>query len=317
MAEISVIICAHNPRPDYLRKTLAALQAQSLPTDLWELLLVDNRSEPPLANAWDLSWHPRARHIREEELGLTPARLRGIRESRGELLVFVDDDNVLAADYLANALAIAREWSLLGAWGGSSNGEFEEPPPDWTRPYWCYLAIREISENRWSNNPLDWHSLPSGAGMCVRRKIAEAYASEVRSHPLKKLLGRKGENLASCEDTDLAQTSTRFQLGFGVFSRLKLTHLIPAKRLSEDYLVALMREMNASVLVLRYLQDGSIPNISLSWLERLRNASYLLRAGRRARRFFLAERDAKVRARRLILELESHQTEERPPLPTP
>ena len=42
-----------------------------------------------------------------ERLGLTPARLRGIRESRGELLVFVDDDNVLERDYLEVALALA------------------------------------------------------------------------------------------------------------------------------------------------------------------------------------------------------------------
>src|SRR5271154_1339560 len=98
--EVSVIICTHNPRLHYLRRTLDALAEQTLPKDRWELLLIDNMSREPVSSAWDLSWHPNARHVREEALGLTNARLRGIRESKGEYLVFIDDDNVAAADYL-------------------------------------------------------------------------------------------------------------------------------------------------------------------------------------------------------------------------
>src|SRR5277367_5769846 len=99
-AEISVIVCTHNPRADYLRRTLDALREQNFPLNKWELLLIDNASEKPLAEVYDLSWHPQGRHVRELELGLTAARVRGIRESNGGLLVFVDDDNVLAPDYL-------------------------------------------------------------------------------------------------------------------------------------------------------------------------------------------------------------------------
>ena len=98
MPAIAVIICTHNPRPDYLTRVLDALKAQTLPKEEWELLLVDNASTERLAETWELSWHPRARQIREDELGLTPARLRGIRESGGDCLVFVDDDNVLTTD---------------------------------------------------------------------------------------------------------------------------------------------------------------------------------------------------------------------------
>src|SRR5580658_7466146 len=108
MPAISVIICAHNPRRDYLSRALDALKAQSLPREQWELLLIDNASKEPLANSLDLSWHRGGRHVLEKELGLTPARLRGIREASGEVLVFVDDDNVLAPDYLDHALGIAR-----------------------------------------------------------------------------------------------------------------------------------------------------------------------------------------------------------------
>ena len=56
-----------------------------------------------LADRFNISWHPNGRHVREDELGLTPARLRGVAEAVAELLVFVDDDNILDPDYLEQA----------------------------------------------------------------------------------------------------------------------------------------------------------------------------------------------------------------------
>src|ERR1700724_388037 len=102
--EISVIICTYNPRMDYLARVLSALQAQTLAREHWELLLIDNASNQPLRGRIDLSWHQHAKHVTEQKLGLTFARLRGIRESACELLVFVDDDNVLDPDYLEQAM---------------------------------------------------------------------------------------------------------------------------------------------------------------------------------------------------------------------
>src|SRR6185436_19902652 len=106
MVAVSVAICTHNPRRDYLRRALAALEAQTLARDRWELLIVDNGSTQPQAGVWDVSWHPRATIVREDHLGLTPSRLRAIAETGGELLVFVDDDNVLDSEFLAEALRV-------------------------------------------------------------------------------------------------------------------------------------------------------------------------------------------------------------------
>src|SRR5438477_5088662 len=115
--DLSVIVCSHNPRPDYLRRVLHSLEAQTLPRSKWELLLVDNASSERLADTWDLSWHSRHAHVREDELGLTPARLRGTAEASGELLAFVDDDNILAPDYLERAFALVGAYPYLGVVG--------------------------------------------------------------------------------------------------------------------------------------------------------------------------------------------------------
>ena len=93
------------------------------------VLFIDNASEPALASRWDISWHPNARHIRENELGLAAARQRGMAEAASDLLIFVDDDNILAADYLTEALKIKRDWPTLGTWGsGTIVPEFEQQP---------------------------------------------------------------------------------------------------------------------------------------------------------------------------------------------
>src|SRR5262245_14202970 len=106
----SIIICSHNPRPDYLRRTLSALEQQTLARERWELMLIDNASNERLADVWDLTWHPNGRHLHEGELGLTRARLRGIKEARGDILVFVDDDNALASDFLERIEPIPQRY---------------------------------------------------------------------------------------------------------------------------------------------------------------------------------------------------------------
>ena len=163
--QISVIICTHNPRRDYLERTLASLELQTLPKQEWEFLLVDNASSEPLANSWSLAWHPFGRHVSESEVGLTAARIRGIKEARGGLIVFVDDDNVLTPDYLAKAASILEQQPKLGAFGaGVLAPEFEVTPPAELAPRLHLLALRTVHQSRWSQNPADSDCIPWGAG---------------------------------------------------------------------------------------------------------------------------------------------------------
>ena len=212
---ISVILCTHNPRPDYLGRVLAALRGQTLPAERWEFLLVDNASEQPLAEIWDISWHSRGRHIRENDLGLTPARLRGIRESRGELLVFVDDDNVLAPNFLIQAMAISARCPVLGVFGaGILEPEFEVEPPAKLRPYLSCLALRSTQSALWSNNIKDYQSTPWGAGLCVTRRVANEYQKFAEDLGFNDVLDRRGKQLFSGGDGAFSRVAVRLGLAF-------------------------------------------------------------------------------------------------------
>jgi glycosyltransferase involved in cell wall biosynthesis len=302
-AELSVITCSHNPRPDYLRQVLDALKSQTLDQQRWEYLLIDNASADALKTRVDLSWHSNARHIREGKLGLTHARLRGISEAAGDILVFVDDDNVLDADYLEQVVRVADEWPRLGVWAGQTRPGFESEPPEWTKQYWSRLVIREFDSDRWSNQPSQAETMPCGAGMCVRRSVAHYYLDLHKSGQRNVLMDRAGTSLVSGGDSDLAICACDVGLGMGMFTSLKLTHLIPAGRLTEDYLVKLVEGLAYSSVVLDSFRLSPASNghsagrkVSTS----LADFARLLIRNRRERRFFRAVRSGQQKAAELL-----------------
>jgi len=259
--KISVIICTHNPREDYLRRTLESLERQSLLKADWELLLIDNASDDLLSDAWDLSWHPNGKHVLEKKLGLTPARIRGVKESSGELLLYVDDDNVLAPDYLERSLEIAARMPFLGCFGaGRLEPEFEEEPAPEFQPYTKRLALRTVDAPIWSNDPRD--SNPWGAGLVVKKSIAQAYSETVESSETRFLLDRKGEGLNAGGDDEFSWISYDRGLGKGIFPELKIIHLIDRNRLSREYLLKLVKGHAYSGVILHSIHDQHLPACS-------------------------------------------------------
>lgn len=298
--QISVITCSHNPREDYLKQVIDALKNQSLAKQDWEYLLIDNASDGPLEKRVDLSWQPNGRHIREEKLGLTPARLRGIREATGDMLVFVDDDNVLDAGYLQQALTIADEWPILGAFGGQVRGLFEEVPADWTKRYWSRLVIREFEQNSWSNVPTLHETMPSGAGLCVRSQVAKQYLAYHANGKRGILLDRKGTSLVSGGDIDLAATSCDIGLGVGLFASLKVSHLISRDRLLEDYLVKLVEGMAFSGPILNSFRSNGEAPMPAKRKTKIADLVRMALMNRRDRRFFRAVKNGEKRAEKFL-----------------
>ena len=257
--QISVCICAHNPREDYLARVLDGVARQTLAPDRWELILVDNKSRDPLEGRVDLAAIRNARIVSENTLGLTHARLRAIREAAGNVLVFVDDDNVLDVDYLEGALAILDDNPFIGVIGGRCRGAFESPPPRWTRRFLPYLAVVDHGPNpvwgRCAGGHEPW--FPCGAGLVIRRPLAEAYARQLEADPERMGLDRRGGSLGSAGDIDMILTVMDEGSAAGYFPQLSLTHLIPAGRLRFGYLKRMIRQSNDTTYGL-YLRRGIV-----------------------------------------------------------
>lgn len=310
---ISVVICTHNPKLHFLSRVLNALKQQTLPLEQWELIIVDNASNPDWYTEVDLSWHLNHRYIVEEQLGVTYARLRGMRECNADLLVFVDDDNILNSNYLEKVLQISYEYPQLGVWGGQSIAEFEVAPPEWTKPYWVWLAIREFDYDQVSSKfSTEVHVITAGG--CYRRKVFEAYLKLASQDSRRSILGRKGSKLLSREDIDLCYCAYDVGFGVGIFTSLKLKHLMPPNRFTEDYLVQLVSCDKYSELLLLYIRS-KMKNLKY-WKHVLRlmisQTPWLLEPKAwmmppRQRRFQIAERRASLEAMIEIFKLQ--QTE--------
>jgi glycosyltransferase involved in cell wall biosynthesis len=271
--KLSVIICTHNPRKDYLSRVLEALKAQSLDRSQWELLLIDNASKEPLSSQWDLSWHPNSKHVSEPNPGLTRARKAGIQASSTPLLCFVDDDNVLAPDYLELSVEIAQSWPMLGAWGGQLPAEFDAgfTPSSRAKKRWHAPLDRDF----WGNIPVRT-LCPVGGGMVIRKCVVDAYLQKLKEDARRVELDRKGNSLVSGGDIDMAYCACDMGLGIALFHKLTITHLIGESRCNDAYLDRLVEGFGYSRTMLNYIRNGTVPrrqNVlrkALNWIRQKR-----------------------------------------------
>jgi len=269
---LSVVLCAHNPRPAHLRATLDGLRAQDLPLSDWELILIDNASTPPLAGAYDVTWHPQGRIVVETTLGLAHARRRAYAEARGGLIVHSDDDNILATNYLTEALRLSRAHPKIGAFGGQIIPRFDvEPRNELER---SFGGERLVPRDIWSNILDDPNTMPWGAGMCLRRAVVEEYLRQVNLDPRRLILGRTGNRFITGEDIDLNYVAVRSGHGTGLFPALSLVHLIPPERMTEAHIIRYRAGNAYSMIILWFLHTGelAVPRRSrlealLSWLR--------------------------------------------------
>lgn len=255
LPEISAVIPAHNPDSGRLRRVLAGLAAQTLPLARWELVVVDNASSTDIAGILAAAGSVRARLVSEPRLGLTHARIAGVRSARGAVVVFVDDDNVLAPDYLSEVLKLFSARPRLGAAGGKAHPDFELPAEPWHREFLGLLALRDLGDaekiapgfRAGDAGPREYpHCAPIGAGMAVRREAALHWAGEVEGDARRQRLDRSGAALVSGGDNDLVMTVLEQGWDVGYFPSLSLTHIIPAPRLSAGYLSKLNRAIQRS-----------------------------------------------------------------------
>jgi glycosyltransferase involved in cell wall biosynthesis len=299
-ALISVIVCSHNPRDAYLLRCLNGLRYQTLDTRSWELLLIDNASDLPLALKADISWHPNSRHIKEPTLGLVWARHRAIQESVGDLLIFVDDDNVLDPEYLFNAAQLGTNWPMLGTWGaGIISPEFEAVPAAHLRDFLHSLALRDVSTPRWTNVLPCAAAMPWGAGLCVRRSVAGAYR-RLGQETKHLITGRVGEVLFSGDDLEICYVASKLGYGVGIFPELKVLHLIPKERISEAYLVGICQGTRISNMVLDYKWFDTSPRSPFSFRSLAALVKNVVTKRGIHRRMYIANWRAVITAKRIL-----------------
>jgi glycosyltransferase involved in cell wall biosynthesis len=122
---VSVIVPVYNDAAR-LATCLRALGAQTYPASRYEVIVVDNGSDVPVAPVV-ASALPRARVVTETRPGSYAARNRGLAEARGDLFAFTDSDCLPAADWLAEGTTALLSTPNCGLVGGRIAVVFAQP----------------------------------------------------------------------------------------------------------------------------------------------------------------------------------------------
>lgn len=117
--ELSIIIPTHN-RKESLRRCLISLDNQDYPKDRYEIIVIDDGSSDgteEMTNSLTKGLK-NLRYIKQDNQGPAVARNRGIKESKGEIVAFTDDDCFLGKDWVRKMISAHSSDSEVTAVGG-------------------------------------------------------------------------------------------------------------------------------------------------------------------------------------------------------
>ena len=250
--DISVVIPTYNGA-DRIPQVLAVLEQQeNLDRFTWDVIVCDNNSCDRTANI--VSDHQRLwsqevplRYCFVAEQGAAFARQRGVTEARGQIIAFLDDDNIPAYNWLSSVYRFARAYPKAGAFGSQIHGDFQGALPQSFEQIACFLAIVERGSRPHLYQPKS-KILPPAAGLAVRR------SAWLDSVPERLFLNHKGKS-AGLASEDLEALLHIQKAGWEIWynSDMVITHQIPQNRLQREYLVSLLRCVGLSRSYIRFL----------------------------------------------------------------
>ena len=148
---LTLAICTHNGK-GRLQPTLDHIFAQQVPPGSpgidWEVLVVDNSSTDGTAEWLEQNYPHGSRRgvrvVREAKLGAIHARQRAIQEARFSYLSYIDDDNWIAANWVAEIFRIFEAHPSVGIISCPSTAHLAEPPPDYYEGLKGWLAVGDL-----------------------------------------------------------------------------------------------------------------------------------------------------------------------------
>lgn len=235
MPSVSVIIPTYN-RCDFVREAMASVLAQTFQD--FELIVVDDGSTDGTADV--VREFPRIRYLSQENRGVSAARNVGVAVSRGELIAFLDSDDLWQPQKLATQVA------------------FFATRPDahicQTEEVWVRNGVRV--------NPRNKHRKPSGdifaasLHLCLVSPSAVMMRRELFDH-----MGGFDEELPACEDYDLWLRISAHNLVYLIDEALVIKRGGHADQLSHRFwgmdrfrVAALSKLLDADVLTPRQRQ---------------------------------------------------------------
>lgn len=230
---LSVCVCTYN-RAASLRLALETLANQHDPGMEWELIVVDNNcSDGTQAVLREAAQHLPLRHVRESRQGLSHARNRALVETRGEVLVFTDDDVRLAPDWLLAYAEAVQAAPTAEFFGGRIKPDWQGRPPAWVRHEPMDLLDGLLVHYDLGDGNRDYRDsdpLPFGASFGLRRRLFE------RLGPFCAHLGVRGDVPGRSEETEYLGRARAIGARGVYVGKSLCWHIVDRARLRLSYL---------------------------------------------------------------------------------
>lgn len=227
---VSIVICTYS-RAVLLKQTLQSLEnLQGI--DNAEVIVIDNNSPDNTAEIVaqciaHLAGRVLLRYVFEPRQGLSVARNRGITESHGSIIAFLDDDAIPSIEWLSTIRAAFQSNPKAYAIGGIIHPHFETARPDWLVKQ-LELGFTIVNFGHKDRRyPGNLH--PYGANMAIRREVFDDLQ-------FPESLGRKGKSLLSGEESWLFSQMKRKGQQLHYIPRMSVTHFIPDERLRQEWI---------------------------------------------------------------------------------
>lgn len=211
----TVAICTHNRGFD-LKEAIDSCIRQDFDPGEFEVIVIDNRSTDntkEIVLGYQDYLEPRIHYVLEENLGLSYARNRAIREARGEYILFIDDDAVASESLIQNMLEVFEMDESIGCVGGRIDPIWQGRAPHWLpakyRTLYSILDYSDVLKEMDSG-------IPFGANVAFRTRIFQVL------DPFRVDLGRIGSNLLSGEESELiARIRQKYKIFYSPFASVE------------------------------------------------------------------------------------------------
>ena len=229
---ISIIVCTYN-RANFLYNALESIARNDFPHNEYEIVLVNNNSTDSTEEKCKMFAEKfpdvNFRYCTETKQGLSHARNKGIAESQGNFLVFLDDDVIVKQDYLRNLKTNLDNSPNLMAFGGKITPKFESgQPPKWLNR-WMYSLLSAIDKGN-SIKVFANGKYPIGANMGFKRKCFD------KCGMFNTELGRIGDILLGGEEKDIFMRLRAKGIPPYYLPNVEIEHIIPESRTTIEYI---------------------------------------------------------------------------------
>ena len=265
--ELTVAICTYN-REKYLPQVLGSILTQTLCVSKFEVLLINNNSP---GNTAEISTnfaknHPEVdfHYFLETNQGLSHARNRAIKESKGKYITFLDDDAFIDDHYLEVLLNSFNADENLAAIGGKILLHYESIIPRWENNYLnSLLGFYDKGDNQFYYTKVS-NDYPRGSNMAFRNSLFDQVGM------FDVTLGRVGGNLMGGEEKEMFDRIYQNPKNKVAYLPNALVwHSVPIERTTREFIIIQAKGTGRSER-LRTLSQGKITFVKRCGIEFLK-----------------------------------------------